>query len=315
MEYIFAIVKKIGTLSYKEIYGFYDVPLLFSCTTQVGGLLVLLRLMSENTPAWLAVDISSSQLYKLERNDIELRNIFLKPENGFVYRFFGDADLLETEILTPEQLTEDMLPFEGEYLDYDEENLLEQNENRTVIEVSLEKDDSHEKRISTKALSDTLNCIQMLVYSLAYNGKNTIINIPDNIREQFSLDVTDTFVASFGIRLKTPVMEGEEAQKNCDEMLRRLDLLLNCMGSRESIETVLNTLGSSAISNYHKMLLALKRHNLGIGIQAISPTYRCDSHHLSTSQVAETLKGIRKGIKRIKREEEYKGILRDKLYK
>ena len=62
----------------------------------------MLRL-SSNTPEWLAVDISSSQLNKLERNEIDLRNIFLKPENGFVYRVFGFSDPLETEITTPAQ--------------------------------------------------------------------------------------------------------------------------------------------------------------------------------------------------------------------
>lgn len=309
MKDFFATVNGIGKLSYREIYGFYEVPLMFSCTTQAGGLFVLLRLTSDNTPAWLAVDISSTQLNKLERNEIELRSIYLKPENGYVYRIYGTSDPLEAEILMPEKLTEDMLPFEGEYLDYNGENDIETSDKRSIIEVSLEKDDSHEKQISTKALIDMLDCIQMLVYSLAYNEKSTLRSIPDSIREQFTLVVTDTFAASFGIRFKTPAPNGEEAQKNCDEMLSRLDLLLSSMGSMETVEKVFDSLGSSAISSYHKMLLALKRHNMGIGIQAVSPTYRCALKHLSTMQVTETLKEIRKGIKRIKREEEYKGTL------
>lgn len=116
MNDIFNTIKGIGELKYKNIYGFYDEPLMFSCYSATGGLYFILRLPCDDEQ-WLAVEVSKYRLELLERNDMEVRLPFVNPENGYLYRFY-DNDL---EFLTPNQLTDDMLPYSGEYLDYENE--------------------------------------------------------------------------------------------------------------------------------------------------------------------------------------------------
>ena len=117
MKDSFARIKGIGDLSYKKIYGFYDEPLLFSCASLTGSLYLLLRQPSE-TPEWLAVEVSEQRLNSLENNGMETRQAFVEPENGFLYRVIGDQALLETEVIMPEKIINEMLSYPGEYLDY-----------------------------------------------------------------------------------------------------------------------------------------------------------------------------------------------------
>ena len=124
MRSIFARIKGIGELAYEKIYGFYDEPLLFSCMSLTGSIYLVLRL-SDEVPTWLAIEISKSRLCMLENNDMETYRAFSEPENGYLYRLYGDQILLDTELLVPEELTSEMLPYPGEYLDYHGES--EQN--------------------------------------------------------------------------------------------------------------------------------------------------------------------------------------------
>lgn len=116
MSDVFNTVKGIGELKYKNIYGFYDEPLMFSCYSATGGLYFILRLPCDDEQ-WLAVEVSKYRLELLESNGMEIRLPFVSPENGYLYRLYSN----ELEFLTPNQLTDNMLPYSGEYLDYEAE--------------------------------------------------------------------------------------------------------------------------------------------------------------------------------------------------
>lgn len=122
MNNIFNTIKGIGKLKYKNIYGFYDEPLMFSCYSATGSLYFLLRLPSDDEQ-WLAVEVSKERLELLESNLIEARVPFVTPESGYLYRIYSNDSNVEFEILTSQQLTDDMLPYSGEYLDYNREEL------------------------------------------------------------------------------------------------------------------------------------------------------------------------------------------------
>ncbi len=112
----FAKIKGIGELAFRTIYGFYDEPLLFSCISMTGSLYLMLRQPSDN-PVWLGIEISDSRLEILESNRMETYTAFMEPENGFLYRVIADQDMFDSEIVYPDQVTGDMLPYPGEYLD------------------------------------------------------------------------------------------------------------------------------------------------------------------------------------------------------
>lgn len=67
----------------RTIYGFYEEPLLFSCESLTGALFLVLRLQGEDG-VWLLSGISEKRLIALEKNELEIRTLYLNPESGFL---------------------------------------------------------------------------------------------------------------------------------------------------------------------------------------------------------------------------------------
>ena len=112
----FAKIKGIGPIMLRTVYGFYDEPLLFSCESSTGAVFLLLRLQGESA-SWLMTGISETRLGALENNELEIRAAYINPESGCLYLLHGDGENMKSAILQPDQLTEDMLPHSGVYLD------------------------------------------------------------------------------------------------------------------------------------------------------------------------------------------------------
>ena len=313
----FAIIKGIGELAFRTIYGFYDEPLLFSCISLTGSLYLMLRQPSDD-PVWLGIEISDNRLALLESNKMETYTAFREPENGFLYRVTGDQDYFECEVLYPDSITNDMLPFPGEYLDYhgeiafnrEEIDVVAKKEKCTVVELSFEQDDGHSKEISCAALSEALNNIQMLVYSLAYKEEKTYGQFPKSIREQHELKVTDTFAASFGIQLKSSIYEDEQKQREAEDVLGRLNDLFGGSVFSDELKNTLGNESNRTIVYFNKLLRGLKKNNLGFGFTAASPAKAYNTKHLTTYQVGEVLQRITNDIEEIKEEETYEGELK-----
>lgn len=115
MSTLFAKLEGIGELNLLKIYGFYEVPLMFTCQSRTGIKYLLLRLAAD--PAkWLAVEVNDSILLSLETGRIEMREPFVHPKNGFAYVISSETEPYCVHLISPELITEDMLPFAGEYL-------------------------------------------------------------------------------------------------------------------------------------------------------------------------------------------------------
>lgn len=313
----FAEIEGIGKLTYRSLYGFYEEPLLFSCTSKIGNNYLFIRLNSE-TAQWLAVAVSERRLELLERNDLEIRKAFTEPEEGFTYRVDEVAGDYNLDILKPEQLTNDMLPFPGEYLDYageqgfgtDSITVLANREKCGVVEIAFEEDDGHAHEISCAALGEALSNLQNLVCSLAYKEDKTFGQIPRTIRDQYELKVIDTFAASFGVKLKTNELDEEEKLKDFDEVFEKLDGLIAVSESADSFEKILSKESRRTFGYYYDFLNGLKRNKLGFCLYSASPFRRFNPRHMSTTQVGNMLQRIGIDIKEIKKEEQFEGTLK-----
>lgn len=110
---VFTTIKGIGQLTIRTIYGFYEEPLLFSCESLTGALFLVLRLQGEDG-VWLLSGISEKRLIALEKNELEIRTLYLNPESGFLYLLRDNGGRSIVDILEPGQLSEDILPYSGE---------------------------------------------------------------------------------------------------------------------------------------------------------------------------------------------------------
>lgn len=313
----FAIVNGIGKLVYRTVYAYYDEPLLFSCNSQTGSLYVLLRLASDE-PDWIAVEASSDRLHKLEINDIELRTFFTKPESGYVYRVSGVCSPFVMNVVNPSELTDDMLPYAGEYLDYDADENDEEdatiqmaaNDNCAVINISLEEHDSHDFCISSEALSDVLEKLQLMMFAAADRNGKSRGKFPNEIRENNRLLVTEFYAASFGLRLKTKSFENEDELNKTNDALRVVDSLLRSRGEGNAIKEVMKDANSRTANYYSKLLDGLRRHNVGFAYSAASPSNVYHRLHMTSDEIGEAIYSIENHVKNIEREEEYKGKLK-----
>lgn len=88
----FGDIPGIGTLYYKQIYYFYDQPQIFLCINNAYQEYFIILLDDDgNTRQWLCAAISKACLNLLLNNKIEIRNIFTKPELGFVWKLVNKA--------------------------------------------------------------------------------------------------------------------------------------------------------------------------------------------------------------------------------
>ena len=115
MNMRFAAVEGLGILDYLKIYGFYDEPLMFSCQSQNGTKYLLLRLPDKQAK-WLAAEVTDVCLDKLETGCIEMRNPFIHSENGYSYVISSNSEPYSVSLISSGNITEDMLPYAGEYL-------------------------------------------------------------------------------------------------------------------------------------------------------------------------------------------------------
>lgn len=113
-------IPKLGRLEIVEIYDYYDQPVLFSCKNTFGDLyLVVAADENDQYETWLYAQISVDRLNLLHSDTIDLHDAFTDTEDGNVFqvKFPYDDTTPLTEKVKSSQISEDMLPDPGEYLD------------------------------------------------------------------------------------------------------------------------------------------------------------------------------------------------------
>lgn len=101
------------TLEYYEVYCYYDGPLLWSSIHPISGEKYLFSFAEREK--WLLVKISDEKLIALRDGHVQLRDAFLKAEDGYCYIFDSATN---TAIKYPcEELPTIYLSDEGVYLD------------------------------------------------------------------------------------------------------------------------------------------------------------------------------------------------------
>lgn len=114
----------LGNLEIVEIYVYYDQPCLFSCRNEIGQIFLAVWVdETEVDDLWLYVRISGQRLQSIRSGKIDLRDAFLKSENGFVCEVrishTNSPDLVET--IPCDNIDEDWLPESGEFVKFSSE--------------------------------------------------------------------------------------------------------------------------------------------------------------------------------------------------
>lgn len=296
MNDLFATLPNIGDLYYHRIYLFYEEPQIFSCMTKTLQSYLFLAIPTENDAdnAWLAAPISTGRLLKAEKNAVEIRDIFTKPE-ALLWRIVQSEDRYTVATIDPNTLTDEMLPETGEFLDFVEAMEIAPSANtpvnqavremRDILEISLEKDDTHISEIPCTALGDTLNNIQQLIYAIAFKDGGIRGSIPKNIKEDCTLCVAGMFAASVGVRLKSNDFCDIYMETPLTITLGDFNRLFSVAGDRERLREFLSTQNPRVAVRYRALLRSLLSNKTGIRINNASPNNQTFARHFSTKEL------------------------------
>src|SRR5215469_13421970 len=109
----------VGELTVQEVFLYYDGPRLFVAKNAVGQKFLVNSLAGEDgSDTWLLSAVSDERLLGLKNGLIELRDVFTKPELGYVVDIMvGQGGLLLNHSKKkPAELQADDLPEPGVFL-------------------------------------------------------------------------------------------------------------------------------------------------------------------------------------------------------
>ena len=117
----------LGKLEIIEIYDYYDQPVLFCCKSAEGRYyLGVAADKNDDHETWFYVGISAERLNLVRSGAIDLHDAFAEPEDTFLLREIIPYDAQtepRMERIQPAQISKDMLPMPGEFLDLETETL------------------------------------------------------------------------------------------------------------------------------------------------------------------------------------------------
>ena len=109
-----------------ENYVYNDNPALFSCKDSAGHLYLITVGEDDQHKTWFRVRISNERFNLIRSGGIDLRNAFIDNENGYLLRIkvpHNTPKQSSPEVIHPNEIPEDMLPFPGERLGLKTETL------------------------------------------------------------------------------------------------------------------------------------------------------------------------------------------------
>lgn len=300
MNELFATLPYIGDLFYHHTYLFYEEPQIFSCMTKTMQpyFVVAVPAESDESSAWLAAPISLGRLLKAEKNSIEIREILTNPES-LLWRIDQVGDDFCIDVIDPATLTDDFLPEHGELLDFtagmeilppvDTTAIQASQEMRDIIEISLEKDNTHVTEVPCTVLGDMLNNVQQLIYALAFKDGGLRGTIPKKIKEECSLCATGMFAASVGIRLKSNELCDIHRETPLTATLQDFNHLFMAAGNKEQLREFLSAQNPRVAVRYRALLRSLLSNKTGIKINNASPNNEVFTKHFSTKELSSNL--------------------------
>ncbi len=302
----------------KSIYEYYDQPIIYSFY-DTKGFLYVATWADTNSYAdiWITVPVLARDLRHFETGELSLLELF--KNNSYTYVLEDTGDCINYSVGNFEDIPLDFLP-DADYFITENSREISVNShiesglvilqdrvtsnNKYVVDISLEPQDSHENEIGAHILGQTLTNFQSLVNSLSLdNTADVKSKIPHRIKKETALNVVGTFAASFGVRLESEIIANLLNDDLVGKSLEKVDSMLRIayMQDKDSKLEALNEFSPKAINKFLTILKDLAENEIGIKVTSGLPIGGLEikqySNHLSSSQSKKLVNELYSTIK------------------
>jgi len=300
---------RLGDLRITEVIAYYDRPLLFTCQNEVDHLyLACLVDEADGAESWLYAEMSPRRWQHVRSGAMDLHDAFAKAEKAQVFRIRQDSqtgDLLSSiESVRCADLTEDELPYPGEYAELPQESHSPQvadnlrvrarQSQRTAIDLSLQSPLISRTEFPAKLLGGFLTAMQDIFAAIGQTifGPSTARGpLPGRVQEFAELSVVGTGPGSFRVELSATPLRTLFDATDIDQALVKLSELLAATGNDELLKPMLTSELERVISRYADLLSQVVSSQVSARLDWYSPASDYAGHAAITIRDAQSTLG------------------------
>lgn len=267
-----------------NIYEYFDEPLVYTFIDKARRLFLITWVdWNDGKYTWLVKEISYQVAIQLERKEITLREVYVNSDipNIYILEEFSNGDK-KFFLSFVDQLEESILPEKDSYIEFSNENILgsvelietaTRHSNRYIVDLSLEPNNGHSNEISASVLGESLVTFQSLVQTIALGNEATVrTRIDDNTKDENELLVTETFAASFGVRMESNKFVTLLQEDPVKESIGKTIELLSAASNLSLQKEILSKNNLKSLKSLMSLLSTLSENKVGMKVKSAFPT-------------------------------------------
>lgn len=262
----------IRNLEILEIFEYYDTPLFFSARSSADtNYLVICAETQDDYSVWLYCAVSPGRLRAIRTGRVAIREAFLNPEEGYLAKAIARGSDVECAFVLPDSVDDNQLPEPDERLSLKDSlvnrtasavDVAAKNRKAQVLDVGISVG-TESALIPSISLGAFLNGLQATVQSLALDQQKPLTRVPDHVKFETQLFVTELFQSSYGIRFESR----DSAEFPLEVNQYAVSRLLSLIEAGETPETLRHTFEALNIlsrSRYLRFLKALEDMDMSL---------------------------------------------------
>lgn len=283
-----------------EVFDFYDGPRFYSCRDVVGQLYVVYWIdEGDDKTSWLYFRVSPERYTSLKQGFVTIAFALSNPEEGYAFVVHITSDGVSIDEVQAEQIDPEWLPPIDERLSVVAITLPERSVsaveaaksgNRQVFDLAFQKN-SNTYEMGCGKLGRLLDAVQSTVFAFACAPNRDIRRVPEEVKFNNEVLVTDVFASSFGIRLKT---KGADLFSNDDSAraLQTLTELIAVLSVPETLSSNLHRLNILGRSRFKHLLRVMVDAEISVTADWGAPSGTNRQAHASYSEISRALQEL-----------------------
>ncbi|MYG06130.1 hypothetical protein F4167_05845 [Candidatus Poribacteria bacterium] len=262
-------IPNLGIHKVVENYVHNDDPAIFSCKHAAGHLYLVTVGENDQDKTWLRVGISKGRFNLIRSGSINLRDAFTDSENGYLLRIkvpHDDPTQSSPEVILPNEIPEDLLPFPGERLGLKTETLpalsspeeLASSKNREILNLTPNFSGIFRTEAPIDSLGMILTGFQKVINRIgAHFPDSNSKKKSEDIRNPFGISMLEVGAGSFDIRLASTELVDIFKSSNLGNAIEEFLKLFNAGSDRVKLKPLIEQFGPKIAKDYTNLLKSL----------------------------------------------------------